>query len=95
MIIVLEHITAPRNQHPKGISNFRSLLMDLSIFSRIAGVLEAEQWLVEMKNLLKTTRVLNADKIDVIKIQLADIARTWWQLEENRLTQPICGMISQ
>lgn len=36
-----------------------------------------------MENLLIVARVVDADRIEVIKIQLVDIAHTWWLVKEN------------
>jgi len=51
--------------------------------------LDAEQWLVDMTNLLNAARVSKDDQVEVIKIQLIDVARTWWIAEEERLEKPV------
>lgn len=45
-------------------------------YSEMLGPLEAEQWLIEMENVLKIVRVLNTDTVNVIKIQLINVAET-------------------
>ena len=42
-----------------------------------------------MTNLLNAVRVLVEDQVEVVKIQLADVARTWWLAEKERLERPI------
>lgn len=42
-----------------------------------------------MENLLKAARVPDIDIVNFIKIQLMEVARTWWQIEGDRLEQPI------
>ena len=39
-------------------------------------------------NLLRAARVPEADQVEVIKVQLTDVARTWW-LAEERLEEPV------
>ena len=51
--------------------------------------MESEQWLVDMTNLLAATRVPAADQVEMVKILLTDITRSWWLTEEERLTKPI------
>jgi len=45
--------------------------------------LDAEQWLVDMTNLLNAARVPTEDQVEVVKVQLAEVARTWWLAEEE------------
>jgi len=47
--------------------------------------LDAKQWLVDMTNLLNATRIPKDDQVEVIKIQLIGVARTWWIVEEEGL----------
>ena len=42
-----------------------------------------------MTNLLNAARVPAEDQVEVVKVQLADVARTWWLVEEERLEKPI------
>ena len=42
-----------------------------------------------MENLLKTTKIPDADQVEVINIRLTDVARTWWLAEEASLTPPV------
>lgn len=46
--------------------------------------MKAEQWLICTENLLSMVRIIDRDCVQVIKIQLMDIACTWWLVEENR-----------
>lgn len=43
--------------------------------------LEAEYWLAEMEDLLRAVWIPKENKVDGIKIQLTDVARSWWQAE--------------
>lgn len=60
---------------PGNVSDFQRLQPVAFIGMEIT--LEAEQWLVDMANLLKTVRILEEDIVKVVKIQLTDIAWTW------------------
>lgn len=51
--------------------------------------LTAEQRLVDTKNLLVAGRILEGVKVQVVKIQLAGIARLWWLIEEEYQLRPI------
>ena len=41
-----------------------------------------------MTNLLEATNIPAADQVRIVKVQLADIVRTWWITEEEKLTGP-------
>ena len=43
----------------------------------------AEQWLTDMVNLLEAANIPAADQVKVVKVQLTDVARTWWLAEVN------------
>jgi len=45
-----------------------------SIFAGTETPLEAEQWMVKTEQLLKAARVPEADRVDVVSIQLTDLA---------------------
>lgn len=42
-----------------------------------------------MENLVRAARVLDMAKVDIANIQLTNIARILWQLEENMQPHPI------
>jgi len=83
----IEKATAPKEQRPGSISDFRRLLP--RTFAGTERPLDAEQWLVDVTNLLSAARVPEADKVEVIRVQLTDVARSWWLVEEARLPKPI------
>ena len=39
-----------------------------------------------MMNLLEAVNIPTADQVRIVKVQLADIAMTWWLTEEAKLT---------
>ena len=80
-------LTAPREQRPGTISDFRRL--QPAEFSGTEKPLDAEQWLIDMTDLLKAARIPAENQVEVAKIQLNDVARTWWLAEEARLEKPI------
>jgi hypothetical protein len=86
-VAAMERAAAPREVRPGSVSDFRHLKP--AIFSGTGTTLEAEQWLVDMANLLQAARVPEADQVDVVKIQFTDIARIWWLAEEARMQRPI------
>jgi len=51
--------------------------------------LDAEQWQIDTIDLLKAARIPDENHVEVAKIQLKDVARTWWLVEEARLEKPI------
>ena len=63
------------------MSDFRRL--QPAIFSGTEKPLDAEQWLVDMTDLLKAARVPDENQVEVTKIQLKDVARTWWLAESD------------
>jgi hypothetical protein len=83
----IEKAAAPKEQRPGSIADFRRLLP--KTFAGTERALDAEQWLVDVTNLLSAARVPEADKVEVIAVQLTDVARSWWLTEEARLTKPI------
>ena len=60
-----------------------------AIFSGTERPLETEQWLVDTTDPLKATRISDESQVEVAKIQLKDVTRTWWLAEEARLEKPI------
>ena len=48
--------------------------------------MDAEQWLIDTIDLLTAARILAENRVEVIKIQLKDVARTWWLAEEASLS---------
>ena len=45
--------------------------------------------MIDMTDLLKAARIPGENQVEVTKIQLKDVARTWWLAEEARLEKPI------
>jgi len=80
-------LVAPREQRPGNVSDFRRL--QPAIFSGTEKPLDAEQWLIDTTDLLKAARVPDENQVEVAKIQLRDVARTWWLAEEATLEKPI------
>lgn len=85
--VAIEKVAVPKKQRPKNISDFR--MLNPKVITGNEKLLEAENWLVGTTNLLAVLRIPKADQVEVVKIQLTDIARTWWLAEEARMTQPI------
>ena len=67
--------TAPREQRPDNVSDFRKL--QPATFSGTEKPLDAEQWLIDTTDLLKVAWIPNENQVKVVKIQLKDVARTW------------------
>ena len=80
-------LTAPREQRPGSVSDFRKL--QPATFSGIEKSLGAEHWPIDTTDLLKAARIPDENQVEVAKIQLKDVARTWWLAEEERLEKPI------
>jgi len=69
------------------MSDFRRL--QPAVFSVTEKPLDAEQWLIDMTDLLKAARIPNKNQMEVAKIQLKDVSRTRWLAEEASLEKPI------
>jgi len=80
-------LTAPKEQRPGNVSDFRR--PQTATFSCTEKPLDAEQWLIDTIDLLKAAQILDENQVEVAKIQLKDVARTWWLAEEARLEKPI------
>ena len=78
--LLRQELAAPKEQRPGNVSDFRRL--QPAIFTGVERPLEAEQWLTDTTDLLNAARVPNENQVEVAKIQLKDIARTWWLAEE-------------
>jgi len=85
--LLRQELTAPKGQRPGNISDFRRL--QPAIFTGEEKPLDAEQWLTDTTDLLNAARVPKENQVEVAKIQLKDIARTWWLAEEARLEKPV------
>jgi len=85
--LLRQELAAPKEQKPGNISDFRRL--QPAVFTGVERPLEAEQWLTDTTDLLNAARVPKENQVEVAKIQLKDIARTWWLAEEARLKEPI------
>ena len=85
--IALERAVAPREARPGNVADFRRLLP--RTFAGTGTPLEAEQWLVDMGNLLRAAKVPEADQVEAVVIQLEDIALVWWLAEEPRMQKPV------
>jgi hypothetical protein len=81
--IVVDRATTPREPRTGNISDFWRLLP--KEFTGTEEPLVAEQWLTDMVNLLEAANVPAADQVKVVKVQLTDIARTWWLAEEMNI----------
>ena len=89
LTIALEKMVASGSQARHGnVSDFRRL--NPAVFSGEESHLDAEQWLIDTENLLVAARVPEADRVDVVKIQLSGIARIWWLAEESHFS----GLVS-
>ena len=80
-------IAAPKEQRPGNVSDIRQL--QPAIFTGEKKPLDAEQWLIGIIDLLKAAQVPKENQVEVAKIQLKDVARSWWLAEEARLDEPI------
>jgi len=80
-------LVAPRERRPGNVSDFRRL--QPAVFSGTEKPLDAEQWLIDTTDLLKAARIPDENQVEVAKIQLRDVARTWWLAEEATLEKPI------
>ena len=85
--LLRQGIAAPKERRPGNISDFRRL--QPATFTGREKPLDAEQWLTDTSDLLNAARVPQENQVEVAKIQLKDIARTWWLAEEARLEKPV------
>jgi len=85
--LLRQEVAAPKEQRPGNISDFRRLRP--ATFTGGEKPLDAEQWLTDTSDLLNAARIPQENQVEVAKIQLKDIARTWWLAEEARLEKPV------
>jgi len=69
------------------VSDFKRL--QPAVFSGTERPLDVEQWIMDTTHLMKAARIPDENQVEVAKIQLKDVARTWWLAEEARLEKPI------
>ena len=55
------------------------------MFSGIERPLDAKQWMLDTTDLMKAARIPDENQVEVAKIQLKDMARTWWPAQEAKL----------
>jgi len=67
---------APHDQRPGNVFNFKNL--QLVIFSGTEKPLDTEKWLINTINLMKAAQISNENQVKVAKIQLKNVARSWW-----------------
>ena len=70
-----ELLTAPQKQRPGNMTDFRRLYRQYFLVPR--SPLDATRWLIDTTDLLKAARVPDENQVEVAKIQLKDVARTW------------------
>ena len=80
---VVDKAAAPKEPKVGNIADFRRL--NPREFSGNEDPLESEQWITDMENLLEAANVPIVDYVKVVKVQLTDIARTWWLTEEAKI----------
>ena len=59
------------------------------MFSGTERSLNAEQRMMDRTDLIKAAQIPDENQVEVAKIQLKDVARTWWLAEEATLEKPI------
>jgi len=75
--------TAPQEKRLGNVSDFRRL--QPAVFSGTEKPHDVRQWLIDTTDLLKAVHIPNQNQVEVTKIQLKDVVRTWWLAEEARL----------
>ena len=79
----VDKAAAPKEPKVGNIADFRRL--NPKEFSGNEDPLESEQWITDVENLLEAANVPVADYVKVVKVQLTDVARTWWLAEEAKI----------
>ena len=85
--MALEKAVAPKEPRTDSVADFKRL--NPKEFIGTIKPLEEEQWLVDTENLIAATNIPADNHVEVVKIQLTNITRSWWLAEEQRLTKPI------
>jgi hypothetical protein len=83
----IDRAAAPRVQRVGNITDFKRL--NPKEFSGKEKPLATEQWLLDVTNLLQGVNIPEANQVKVVKVQLTNITRTWWSIEETKLQEPI------
>ena len=71
---IIDRAATPRVQRVGNITYFKRL--NSKEFSGNEKPLAAEQWLLDVTNLLQGANIPEADQVKIVKVQLVDIART-------------------
>ena len=61
----------------------------LIVFSGDEKPFDAKQWLKDTTELLKAAMISHENQVEMVKIQLNDVARTWWLAEKAGLERAI------
>jgi hypothetical protein len=80
-------ITTPREQRLGSVADFKKLFP--AEFLGTEKPLVAEQWLSDMTELMIAARIPEDNQVEVIKLQIKDVAKSWWKAEEATLQKPI------
>ena len=86
-VAAIEHLASSHLKKDGTAEDFRK--MGPVSFSGTEGPLVAEEWLDEVEDLLVAARVPAVSHVEVAKLQLKDVARVWWKVEEERLEKPV------
>ena len=63
--------------------------LHLAMFTGVGSPMDADQWLVDTESLLSAAHIFDADRVNVVKIQLIGMAQSWWLTEESHMEKPI------
>ena len=59
------------------------------VFTGAEKPLDAEQWLINTADLLRASQIPKENLVEIAKIQLKNVTKTWWLAEEARPDKPI------
>jgi len=92
MILHQGLLMAPHEQRSGNVSEFRKL--QPTVFLGTEKPLDAKQWIIDTINFMNAAQIPDENQVKVIKIQLRDVARTWWLAEKARLENLSLGTSS-
>ena len=87
---------APHHGHAQGGQAFPRGVSDLkrfkdtgpTTFSGSGGSIQAEEWLRRTEELLTAAEITPARKVEIVRLQLTDLARQWWASEADSIIVP-------
>ena len=72
---------------PRGVSDLKRFKdTGPTTFSGSGGSIQAEEWLRRTEELLTAAEITPARKVEIVRLELTDLARQWWASEADSIS---------